>query len=44
MKDLNSRSSVDLAAYNNPISNMFEQPKCAKDRNIYPITPASCLF
>lgn len=44
MKDLNSELPVDLAAYSNSISNMFEQPKSAKDWEPYLLTEEQMSF
>lgn len=38
MKDLNSKLPNDLASYSHPVSNMFEQPKSAKDWEQYMLT------
>ncbi|MFC0181891.1 Phytanoyl-CoA dioxygenase (PhyH) [Pseudarcicella hirudinis] len=38
MKKFNSESLIDLAAYSNPVSSIFEQPQCAKDWEEYILT------
>lgn len=44
MKDLNSKLSIDLADYGAPISNLFDQPKNAKDWEQYVLSEDHISF
>lgn len=44
MKDLNSKLSIDLADYGGPISNLFDQPKNAKDWEQYVLSEDHISF
>lgn len=44
MKDLNSKLSIDLADYGAPISNLFDQPKNAKDWEQYVLSEDQISF
>jgi len=44
MKDINSKLSLDLADYSNPISGLFEQPKNAKEWEQYMLSEDQISF